>query len=165
MPHSSYDDADMKYFIDTYADMIARIACTNLKSQSDVQDILQDVLIKLLERREAFTDKSHEKAWIIRVTINACRDYNKSFWRSHVDLRDEPFIKIEERMEHGEILEAVRRIPPKYGNVIYLYYYEGYSTAEISALLGKKQNTILSLLRRGRLLLKQFLEGDDSINI
>lgn len=161
MPHSSYDNAYIKYCIDSYADMITKIACTNLRSYSDVQDVLQDVLIKLLERKEDFSDTNHEKAWIIRVTINTCHDYNKSFWRTKIDLKGDPVIRIAERLEQDEILEAIRKIPAKYGNVIYLHYYEGYSTAEISELLGKKQNTVLSLLSRGRLLLKSILEGAD----
>lgn len=157
----SYDNTNIQYYIDSYSDMITRIACTNLTNLSDVQDVLQDVFIKLLKYGKPFADRNHEKAWIIRVTVNTCRDYNKSFWRTNVDLVQEQIIHVRDRVEKNELIATVRSIPHKYANVIYLHYYEGYSVAEISELLGKKKNTVLSHLRRGRILLKSVLEGED----
>lgn len=85
-------------------------ACTNLTNLSDVQDVLQDVFIKLFKNRKPFADRNHEKAWIIRVTVNICRDYNKSFWRTNVDLVQDQIINVRDRVENNEVIAAVRSI-------------------------------------------------------
>ena len=103
----------------------------------------------------------HEKAWLLRVAINACKDYLKNFFRHNVislDLLSEMEAQIPE--DHREVLEAVLSLPSKYKDVIYLYYFEEYSAAEIGKILGKKENTIYSLLSRGRIMLKKKLGGE-----
>ena len=108
-----------------------------------------------------FTDQEHEKAWLLRVAINACKDYLKSFFRRSVvsfeALRE---MEAEEQEDHREVLAAVLSLPVKYKDVIYLHYYEGYSAAEVGKILGKKENTVYSLLSRGRGMLKEMLGGD-----
>ena len=104
-------------------------------------------------------NENHEKAWIIRVTVNACKDLIKSFFRSKTisldELMDEPV-----RMEEGqkEILEIVLNLPEKYKDIVYLHYYEGYSAVEIGKLLGKNVNTVYTLLSRARKILQERLE-------
>ena len=100
-------------------------------------------------------------AWLLRVTINACKDYLKSFFRRNV-VSLEGLKEMEAQMpgQHREVLEAVLSLPGKYKDVIYLHYYEGYSAAEIGRILGKKENTVYSLLSRGRGILKEKLGGD-----
>ena len=105
----------------------------------------------------------HEKAWFIRVTINACKDLLKSFFRKHTvsldQVLDQP-APLEDR--HREVLEAVLSLPPNYKDVVYLHYYEGYTAPEIGHILGKNVNTIYTLLGRARRLLKETLGGEAS---
>ena len=111
---------------------------------------------------EAFFDDEHEKAWLLRVSINACKDYLKSFFRRNV-VSLETVYEMEAVVpeDHREVLEAVLSLPDKYKDVIYLHYYDGYSAAEIGKILGKRENTVYSLLSRGRKLLKEKLGGDE----
>ena len=106
-----------------------------------------------------FHSTDHEKAWIIRVTINACRDLLRSFFHSRTlpldSLREKPG---EPAPDHSDVLEAVLALPSKYKDVIYLYYYEEYSAEEIGQILRKNKNTVYTLLNRGRQLLRSSLE-------
>ena len=146
--------------IERYADTVRRICMVHLKNYSDTEDIFQTVFLKYILYPEPFESEEHEKAWIIRVTINACKDLLKSFFRSRTTsldtLKEQAQVP---RTEHSELLDAVLSLPEKYKNVVYLYYYEGYSAAEISRILKKNVNTVYTLLTRARHLLKQELEG------
>lgn len=146
--------------IDRYADTVRRICMVHLKNYSDTEDIFQTVFLKYILYPEPFESEEHEKAWIIRVTINACKDLLKSFFRSRTTsldtLKEQAQVP---RTEHSELLDAVLSLPEKYKNVVYLYYYEWYSAAEISRILKKNVNTVYTLLTRARHLLKQELEG------
>ena len=109
----------------------------------------------------SFESPEHEKAWFIRVTINACKDLIKSFFRSRTvsldQLMEQPGQLLE---DHREVLEAVISLPRKYREVIYLHYYEGYTAPQISEILGKNTNTVYTLLARSKNLLKERLGGD-----
>lgn len=147
--------------VEQYADMIRRICFMHLKNQTDTEDISQNVLLKYLLYSGAFKSAEHEKAWFIRVTVNACKDYLKSLWRhpaTPLELISEEALAISD--EQGEILHTVLSLPAKYKDVIYLFYYEGYSALEIAKILGKNENTVYSLMSRGRALLKEKLGGD-----
>ncbi len=105
-----------------------------------------------------FESKEHEKAWFIRVTINACKDLLKSFFHKRTVSLDEAFpINAELTEDHREVLEAVLELPEKYKDVIYLHYYEGYTAVEISKLLNKNVNTVYTLLNRAKGLLRKVL--------
>lgn len=147
--------------VDQYADMIRRICICHLKNAFDTEDIFQTVFFKYLLYEGDFESAEHEKAWFIRVTVNACKDQMKSLFRRRT-------VSIEELTEEAasippeqcEVLDAVLALPAKYRDVIYLHYYEGYSAAEIGGILRKKENTIYSLLSRGRAMLKEALGGE-----
>lgn len=145
--------------VDTYSDMIFRIAYQNLFSVEDAQDVVQDVFLKLLKQKEnCFHDEEHLKAWLIKVTINQCLDYKKSFFRKNTVALESFEIPYEQ--EERQLLEELSRLPKEERNVLYLHYYEGYTIKEIAGILGKKQNTVNSKLTRGRSKLKQILEAD-----
>ena len=147
--------------IERYADTVRRLCMLHLKNQADTEDIFQTVFLKYILSPVVFESEEHEKAWIIRVTINACKDLLKSFSRRHM-------VSLDEIMEpaaalppdNREVLEAVLSLPPKYKDVVYLHYYEGYTAPQMSRILGKNVNTIYTLLTRSKQILKEKLGGD-----
>ena len=145
--------------IDLYGDTVKRICMIHLKNYADTEDIFQTVFLKYVLKSPEFHSTDHVKAWIIRVTINACRDLLKSFFHSRTlpldSLREKPG---EPAPDHSDVLEAVLALPSKYKDVIYLYYYEEYSAEEIGQILRKNKNTVYTLLNRGRQLLRSSLE-------
>ena len=149
--------------IEQYSDLVRRLCMIHLKNNSDTEDIFQTVFLKYVLSSASFESPEHEKAWFIRVTINACKDLLKSFFRKHTvsldQVLDQP-APLEDR--HREVLEAVLSLPPHYKDVVYLHYYEGYTAPEIGHILGKNVNTIYPLLGRARRLLKETLGGEAS---
>ena len=118
------------------------------------------MFLKYVLRSEPFDSQEHEKAWIIRVTVNACRDLLKSFFRSRTVSLDQLIERPQDMPEdHSDILEAVLELPARFRDVVYLHYYEGYTAPEIGRILKKNPNTVYTLLARARQLLKTKLEG------
>lgn len=147
--------------VEKYADTVFRICILHLKNKNDAEDIFQEVFLKFALNDKEFENANHEKAWIIRVTINACKDLIKSFFRSRTISIDKLIsVADEEKEDLSYVLEAVLKLPVKYRDAIYLHYYEGYSALEIGEILGKNENTVYSILSRGRSMLKESLEGD-----
>ena len=133
----------------------------HLKNYADTEDIFQTVFLKYVLSSVLFENEEHEKAWFIRVTINACKDLLKSFFRNHTTSLDELMEQPAKLPpDYREVLEAVLSLPQKYRDVIYLHYYEGYTAPQISRILGKNVNTIYTLLTRSRHLLREKLGGD-----
>ena len=142
-----------------YSDMVYRIAYSMTNKQSDAEDIYQEVFIKLFEKDIKFVDEEHEKAWIIRVTINQCKMLRrKSIFKKEVSLDDN--IDYETTNEEYHVLEYVKKLPIKYNTVVYLYYYEGYQINEIAGILDTTEGTVKSQLSRARNLLKEMLKGE-----
>jgi len=154
-------EEEVNHAVETYADMILRICFYHLKNKADTEDVFQNVFLKYMLHDEAFHSQEHEKAWLLRVAINECKDHLRSLFRhSMVPLQAVQEIEAEIPDDHREVLEAVLSLPKRYKDVIYLYYYEGYTAAEIGEIIGKKENTVYSLLSRGRSMLKKELGGD-----
>ena len=154
----SRDEAER--LVNTYSDLVLRLSYTYLKSTEDAKDICQTVFLRLLEKPRDFVSPEHERAWIIRTAVNACKDQLKSHWhRTTVDLEAARRVSAPEA-EEGSLLAAVNLLPPKYRTVIYLYYYEGYSANEIAQLLGEKPATVATQLSRGREKLRTYLEQE-----
>ncbi len=160
MPYTDSQNAER--LVNTYADTILRISYMYLKHTQDAEDICQDVLIKLISGNNMFDTDSHEKAWIIRTTINACKDHlRKSFWKRAVDI--EKAIEVEApSAPESDLLDMIMDLPDNYRISIYLRYYEGYTVREISSMLKKPENTILAYLTRGRNKLKALIEDSHS---
>ena len=144
-----------------YADTVRRICLVHLKNYADREDIFQTVFLKYALSSLRFSGPEHEKAWLIRVTVNACKDLLKSFFRSRT-------VPLEELLEqsaplppdHREVLEAVLSLPERYRDVVYLHYYEEYTAPEIARVLGKNVNTVYTLLSRAKQMLREQLGGD-----
>lgn len=147
--------------VETYADMVRRICFYHLKNEADTEDVFQNVFLKYMLYDGVFQSSEHEKAWLLRVAINDCKDILKSFFRRNmVPLQAVKELEADIPQDHQEVLEAVLSLPKRYKDVIYLHYFEGYTAAEIGRILGKKESTVYSLLSRGRGMLKKELGGD-----
>lgn len=144
----------------TYADAILRLSYAYLKNTQDAQDICQTVFVKLLAEPRAFESAGHERAYILRMAANACKDLLKSPWRKRTcGLEACAEVPAPEEAD-GSVLAAVNRLPPSYRTVIYLFYYEGYQAAEIGKILGVPTATVHTRLARGRAKLRDLLGGD-----
>ena len=146
--------------IERYSDTVQRLCMVHLKNDADTEDIFQTVFLKYVLSSVSFENDEHEKAWFIRVTINACRDLLKSFFRSHtVSLDNVMEQSAELPPDYRDVWEAVFSLPQKYRDVVYLHYFEDYTAPQISRILGKNVNTIYTLLTRSKQMLKEKLGG------
>lgn len=151
--------------IERDADTVRRLCMIHLKNYADTEDIFQTVFLKYVLSSVSFENEEHERAWFIRVTINACKDLLKNFFRSHMVSIDEVLEQPAEMQEDNrEVLEAVLSLPARYRDVVYLYYYEEYTAPEIGKILGKNVNTIYTLLNRAKKILRKKLGGDADEN-
>ncbi len=151
---------DLHRVMEAYADMVQRICFVHLHNRHDTEDVFQNVYLKYLLHERAFQSEEHEKAWFVRVTINACTDWLRSLSRKKWVPLEVIAGEKEALGETTEILEAVLALPEKYKNVIYLYYYEGYSAMEIAGILGRKENTIYTWLSKAKNMLREKLGGE-----
>lgn len=156
----TFDRAEVERLVNTYSDLILRVSYTYLNSTHDAQDICQTVFLKLLTGKQKFRSPEHEKAWMIRTAINACKDVLGSAWRSRTCGIEACAEAAAPEPEEGSLLAAVNMLPEKYRMVIYLHYYEGYSAREIAAMLGENAATVGTRLFRGRKQLRSMLEGE-----
>ena len=154
-------EEELNQAIEQYSDTVRRLCMIHLKNYADTEDIFQTVFMKYVLSPVVFETPEHEKAWIIRVTINACKDLLKSFFHSRTVSIDEALqLAAPISEDYQDVLQAVLSLPTKYRQVVYLHYYEGYTAPQISQLLGKNLNTIYTLLRRSKGMLKEKLGGD-----
>lgn len=148
------DIKDINYIVNTYSDMLFRLAYQYTRNSSESEDIVQDVFMAMLKKMP-FKTEEYLKAWLIRVAINKSKNYLKSM-RKKVLALDEN-IKVP-TYTHEDGLEEINLLPEFDRNVIYLYYYEGYSIKEIAKITGKSANSINIRLCRAREKLKNLLE-------
>ena len=148
--------------LDKYSDMVLRIAYTYLKNRADAEDIVQDVFLRIIDKKPSFNDESHEKSWLIRATINMCKNKVNMFWNKNKCSIDDvqEFAVSDKYNTDTSVFQAVMALGEKYRVVVYMYYYEVYSTPEIADVIGKNETTIRSLLHRARNKLKDMLKED-----
>ena len=145
--------------VETYSDLILRISFTYLKSTYDAEDICQNVFLKYLSAGISFENEDYEKAWIIRCTINACKDVLKSAYRNRILVTDSIWETCPDDEDGSDVREAVMNLSQKYRVAIYLYYFEGYSAKEIAKITGKSENAVALYLSRGRRQLSKVLKN------
>lgn len=154
------DEKQTERLVYLYSDMILRISYSYLKQTCDAEDICQTVFLKLLTKDLQFESPAHEKAWIIRTTVNCCKNYFKtSFFRRTVPLEEAAAIAAPQVPE-GSVLEVLKKLPEKYRVPLYLYYYEDYTAREIGEILGNSERNIHQYLSRGRKMLRFYLEQE-----
>lgn len=146
-------EADIRRILQAHGDALYRNAFLLLGSQADVQDVLQEVLLRYLEKAPAFSSTDHERAWLLRVSTNCCMDclrFRKKHACVNLDLLQE-CLAAPEQQSH---LEELYALPVKWKSVLILHYFEGYSVAEIAQLLKLSEHAVKKRLQRGREALK-----------
>lgn len=142
-------------------EMVYRISFSYLKNPFDAEDASADVFAKLMKKSATFQNAEHEKAWLIRTTINTCKDSLRHWWRSRADIEDYENLHSDAPFHIDETLKAVMELPTRYKDVIYLYYYEGYTSEEVAGILKKPHSTIRNHLSEARNLLRGVLENEE----
>ena len=158
-------------YVRLYADSMLRIAVNYCKTMQDAEDIVQEAFIKLFETETVFQNEEHARRWLIRVTINACKNHLSSAWRRRMQpmgFQELELVLGQAESDSGwmpgdeearQLYQTVSSLPGKYRSVVHLYYYESYSVKEIAQILQQKETTIQTRLMRARKLLKQRLKG------
>lgn len=159
MAYKSCRPEDFEVFVTKHENRLYRTALAITGNVSDAEDVVQEAFLRAYEKAPEFESEEHEKAWLIRVTVNLCNSCLRSPWRK----RTEPLLDSYPAMDlkQHELLERILALPPKYRTVIHLFYYEGYSIKDISGLTGQKEASIRSHLTRARQKLKSVLKEDD----
>ena len=149
---------EMQRVVEEYSSSLLRAAYSLLKNREDSEDAVQETFLRYMEKAPVFTSREHEKAWLLRVAVNISKNHLSSAWfRKRTDLKEDiPALEQEEK----EVLESVLKLPAKYRTVIHLYYYEGYTAAEVGELLGLGPSTVRTRLARAREKLKAQLREE-----
>lgn len=154
------NDRELEKLAEQYAGLIYRLALNDTRSPSDAEDILQEVLLTLFTSAPSFESQEHEKRWLIRVTLNKGKNHRRSLLRRPILPLEEADGYISQEPDHRALREAVAALPRNQRRAVDLYYYEGYSTSEIAAILNAKEATVRTWLRRGRQKLKEYLSEE-----
>lgn len=157
MEHSSVRPTDvLEEILNQYGNMLFRYALLMLGNTQDAEDVVQDTLLKYWQKASEFNDKNHEKAWLLTVTANRCRDLLRTRLRRGETALDSiaelPDVWTNPA-ENSGILETLMRLPEKYKKVVYLHYVEGYKVEEIAGIIGKTASAVKMRLKKGRELL------------
>jgi RNA polymerase sigma-70 factor (ECF subfamily) len=148
----------MEETVERNEDKVFRTALAIVGGKADAEDIVQDVFIKLFEKQPHFESPEHETAWLVRVTVNLCKNYLRShWWQKTVPLLNTYPAQTDEQ---ENLMQTVLSLPSKYRTAIHLFYYEGYSTKEIAEITAQKESTVREQLTRARRMLKKYLEGE-----
>lgn len=147
-------------FAEKYMDTIYRVAYSWTKNSHDANDVTQDVLIQLYKTTKEFESYSHIKNWLIKVTVNQCKMLFRSPWNKMEDIGEYADALGFEEESHLDLFQAVMQLDKKYRVPILLFYYEGYSTAEIASILGILEKTVSTRLFRAKAKLKDYLKEE-----
>lgn len=154
------DSKEYKRLADQYIDMVYRVALNGCKNKYDADDVVQNTFIKLLKCKKQFDTDEHVRNWPIRVAVNECNSLWNSSWRKKVtsldEREDEPAFTTPEK---SELYDLVMKLPPKYRQVVYLYYYEEFSVKEVAEMVKISETAVQTRLQRARKKLKDQLGG------
>ena len=156
MEQTSARPADgIEEILDKYGNNLYRICLVTLKNLADAEDALQDTIIRYLQKSPKFESGAHQKAWLIRVAINICRDMLRK--RRYYDEKVENIPVPEADEQQQAALDALLTLPEQFRTLLTLHYIEGYSVAELARILGKTQSAVKMRLSKGRALLREVL--------
>ena len=140
--------------IGQYGDMLFRICLVMLKNKSDAEDAVQETTLKYMQKAPPFENTEHEKAWLIRVAANQCRDIQR-FQKRHPQTDIDELQSCVSAPESCGIIEALMAVPEKFRIVMLLYYVEEYPVKDIAGMIGRSDSTVKMRLKKGRALLKE----------
>ena len=153
-----YSDKEIKDMYDRNIDMLYRITYTYFKGEtSKIEDAIQDLFLKVIDKNIRFDSLEHEKAWFIVAIKNTAKNMLKRKWNEEVELD----FDVSKDTEEDNTIDLVMQLPDEYKLPIYLFYYENYSCVEIAKMLNIPENTIYSYLNRGRKKLKIMIEEEE----
>ena len=135
--------------VSEYSNILFRIGMVLLGNEQDAQDVVQETFCRYIEKKPHLESREHEKAWLIRVTVNRCRDMQR-FRLRHPEIRLTGMEKAGQLPEEGRVLQELWKLPGKLKTVIYLHYIEGYKTSEIADMLQVSKSAVKKRLQRGR---------------
>lgn len=144
--------------VEQFQDMVYRAALHALGNPQDADDAVQEVFLRLFREKKPFDGEEHLRRWLLRVTVNYCRDVLKSPWRKRrASLKELPETPVFDKPEQAALYREVMSLPEKYRTVLNLFYYEELTVREIAELLGIRQSTVTTRLSRARTQLKETL--------
>ena len=143
-----------------YKKMIYRVSFSYLNNTEDTKDAVSEIFLKMMQKKINFKTAEHEKAWLLRTTINYCKNFLKNWRRKNVNIDDYVNIEGASPFKDDEVLKTVMELPDKYKYVLHLHYYEGYTSEEISKILRKPHSTVRYHLQEARKILKGVLENE-----
>ncbi|MDY5168295.1 sigma-70 family RNA polymerase sigma factor [Dielma fastidiosa] len=155
------DSGWIEKIIEDYGDYVFRLCYMYMKNRSDAEDIYQETFLKLYDCGKTFNDEKHCKAWLLKVAANKCRNALRfSLFHAHVELDEQLSAPPQTDSDHG-LMAYVLKLPAKYRDVIYLYYYEEYPTLKIAELLKTSDAAVRTRLKRGREMLRNEVSFDE----
>ncbi len=156
-------DGDFEDFYGRNCRFVYRLCLSYMKNRADAEDVAQDVFVKALKEGIMFENSAHERRWLSVVSINMCKNALKSWKRKKVEpISEVTEPQMPEKDYYGDVLVAVSKLPAKHKDAVWLYYYDGYSTAEIAEMLRKPPSTVRGLIRDARKKLRKIL-GDEYV--
>ena len=150
---------DIEEVMRTYGNMLFRLCLITLGNANDAEDAVQETLMKYLQKKPVFADAEHEKAWLLKVAANKCRDMLR-FQHRHPNINMEEVIEFTQEIPYSRILDALMTLPEKYKTVLVLYYVEEYRVNDIAKLIGRTSSAVKMRLQKGRKLLKEAYEKE-----
>ena len=158
MPSLMRANQSFQSVYDRQVETVYRVCFSFMKNRADAEDLTQETFLKLLSCGKQFENEKHERAWLIVTASNLCKDALRKWWRRWEEIGQYEGVPADE--QDCTVYEAILRLKPDYKTVVYMFYYEGYSTAEIAGYLNCPEATVRSRLRRARSQLKSMLGGE-----
>lgn len=147
--------------IKEYSSMVYRLAFAKTGNKFDADEVFQEVFYRYVRKKPVFNDKEHQKAWLLKVTVNCSKKLLKSSWKTKiVPLENAIDFEVE---EHRSLHDELSQLPSDYREVIHLFYYEDMSTEEIAKLLNRKKSTVRTQLTRARTMLRKYMKEEDYV--
>jgi RNA polymerase sigma-70 factor (ECF subfamily) len=166
--HNSCNSCNIEEIYERHYDMLYRVCFSYLKNREDTKDAVSEIFLKLIQTKQTkkmnFQNAEHEKAWLLRVSINLCKNLLKHKSRKNENIDDYADLESENpfKEQEDETLKIIMEMPERYKYVIHLYYYEGYASKEIAKILKKPHSTIRCHLQEARKYLKGVLENEEN---
>ena len=153
------DERQITGIYNRHVDAVYRLCYSYMKNAADAEDMVQETFLRLIRSGKSFENDRHERAWLIVTASNLCKDQLKHWWRKTVELEEQEEAA-QSASQNNDVLQAVMNLPANYKVVVYLYYYEEFTTQEIAKNLHCTESTVRSRLARARNKLKLSLGGN-----